>query len=252
MNLSLSHARRMLAPLALSAALLALPGLASAGAVTSATAVALFDPVDADPGIDVTYQFNTADTVSGTRIRGNAIASALQTPNTNIAEELFFQDQDAQSQAEAYKTGKMELGSASAAISNEAYVMMENTTGTDGNVTLGWEYMLEAIQQVTGIHSFASAYAYAEILMFDDFFDFYLQQSVQALYDGDQHDGDQMAKTEDGGEVTLFVPANGSNLLTIQLITEADAQFVVPAPATIALLAFGLIGMTQTLRRRRV
>jgi hypothetical protein len=42
----------MLAPLALSAALFALPGLASAGAVTSATAVALFEPVDADPGID--------------------------------------------------------------------------------------------------------------------------------------------------------------------------------------------------------
>jgi hypothetical protein len=124
--------------------------------------------------------------------------------------------------------------------------MMENTTGTDGNVTLGWEYMLEAIQQVTGIHSFASAYAYAEILMFDDFFDFYLQQSVQALYDGDQ-----LATAEDdGGEVTLFVPANGSNLLTIQLITEADAQFVSPGAGTIALLAFGLVAMGMSRARR--
>jgi hypothetical protein len=245
MNLFISHARRVLAPLALSAALLALPGLASAGAVTSATAVALLELIEADPDIDVNYQFNTADSFSNTSTSGNAIASALQTPDTNIAEGLFFQDQDVQSQAEAYKTGKMELGSASATISNEAYVEMVNNTATDGYVTLSWEYMLEAIQEVTGSHSFASAFAYAEILLSDDSFGFYLQQSVQA-----QYNGDQMAKTDDSGDVRLLVPANGSNLLTISLVTEADAQFVVPAPATIALLAFGLIGMTRMLRRR--
>jgi hypothetical protein len=243
MNLFISPARRVLAPLALSAALLALPGLASAGAVTSATAIALFERVDFDPNITVTYEFATADTVSSASTSGNAIASALQTPDTNIAEELFFQDQDVQSQAEAYKTGRTDLGSAIAAITNEAYVVMENTGTSDGSVTLGWEYMLEAIQQVTGIHSFAYAYAYAEILMFDDFFDFYLQQSVQALYDGDQ-----LATAEDDGEVALFVPANGSNLLTIQLITEADAQFI-PVPTTIGLLAAGLLGMRSVRRR---
>jgi hypothetical protein len=243
MYMNFDNGRRALAPIALAAGLLALPGLASAGTVTSATAVALFERIDYDPNITVTYELSTADTVSTTRTSGNAVASTLQTPNTDIAEELFFQDQDAQSQAEAYKTGKTGLGSASAAISNEAYVVIENTGTSDGSVTLGWEYMLEAIQQVTGIRSFASAFAYAEIVMFDDFFSFDISESVQALYDGASS-----MTAEDFGEVTFDLPAGGINVLTIQLITEADAQFV-PVPATAALLALGLLGLRGVRRR---
>ncbi len=243
MHLFISPARRVLAPLALGAALLALPGLASAGAITSATAVAVFELVDADADIAVTYEFDTADTVSSTSISGNAIASTLQTPDTNIADALFIQGQDAQSQAEAYKTGRTDLGNARAAISNEAYVVMENTGTTAGSVTLGWEYMLEAIQQVTGIRSFASALAYAEIVMFDDAFSFDVNESLQALYGGAPS-----GTVDASGEVTFDLAPGETNVLTIQLITEADAQFI-PVPATVGLLALGLLGLRSVRRR---
>jgi len=239
----ISLSRRALASVALSAALLALPGLTQAAAITSATVTALFERVDFNPDITVRYEFDTADTVRSTSTSGNAIASALQTPETNIAEALFFQDQDAQSQAEAYKTGKGGLGSASANISNLAYVVLENSGPSDGNVTLGWEYSLEARQEVAGIHDFADAFAYAQIVMFDDFFAFDVDESVQTLYGGDQ-----LATAADDGEVTLFVPAGDSNVLTIQLITEANAQFV-PVPATAGLLALGLLGLRGVRRR---
>jgi hypothetical protein len=138
MSMFTNSARRALAPIALTTALLALPGLASAGAMTSATAVAQFELIDADPGITVTYEFFTADTVRSTSTSGNAIASVLQTPVTDISEALFFQDQDAQSQAEAYKTGKTGLGSASANISNEATIVLDGSSSAGGIVTLGW------------------------------------------------------------------------------------------------------------------
>jgi len=237
-----SHARRALAPITLGAALLALPGLAGAGAVTSATAVAQIDLVDAGPDVTVTYEFFTAETISSTSASGNAVFSALQTPDTDIDELLFFEAQDAQSQAEAYTTDGWGLGSADAEISNEGAVVMTNSGSSDDFVTLGWEYFLEVVQTVTGYHDFASAYAYAEVVMFDELFDFYLNESIQALYDSDPS-----STAADLGAITLRVPAQDSNTLTIQLITEADAQFV-PAPATPALLALGLVGLRA--RRR--
>ncbi|ESQ08282.1 MAG: hypothetical protein N838_31015 [Thiohalocapsa sp. PB-PSB1] len=244
MLMTFSRVGRALAPIALATGLFALPGLASAGAVTSATAVALFELVEADPDITVTYEFFTADTVFGTSTTGNAIASVLQTPDSDIDELLFFVDQDAQSQAEAYKTVHSDLGAAEANLSNEATIVLDGTNSTTGGtVTLGWEYTLEAIQQVTGIHDFASALAYAQIVMFDNTFTLDIDESIQALYDGEQS---MMAA--DGGEISLTVPAGGFNFVTVQLITEAEAQFV-PVPATAGLLVLGLLGL-RTIRRR--
>jgi hypothetical protein len=243
MHLLFNDVRHALMPITLGATLIALPGLASAGAVTSATAVALFERLDFDPNITVTYELDTAETVSSTSTQGSAVASTLQTPDTSIDEELFFRDQDAQSQAEAYKTGKASLGSASAAISNVAYVVMENTGTSNGSVTLGWEYTLEAIQTVTGIHSFASAFAYAQIVMFDDAFLVDVDEFVQALYGTSPS-----TSLADDGDVTFDLAVGESNVLTIQLITEADAQFV-PVPATAALLALGLLGLSGIRRR---
>jgi hypothetical protein len=240
-----SRLARAIAPIALTAGLLGLPGLASAGAMTSATATALFERVDFNPDITVTYEFFTADTVLNTSTTGNGIASVLQTPDTDIDEELVFQGQDAQSQAEAYKTRRNDLGAGAANLSNEGTIVLEDTGGAGGTVTLGWEYSLEAIQQVTGINNFASAYAFAQVVMFDDFFDLDIDESVEALYAGAQS-----VTAGDSGEITLTVPAGGFNFVTVQLITEAEAQFV-PVPATAALLALGLLGL-RGLRRRAV
>lgn len=245
MHTSLHTARRALAPIAIVAGLFALPGIAGAGAVTSATAVAQFELIAADPDIDVSYEFFTADTVSGISTTGNSTASVLQTPNTDTIEPLFFVAQDAQSQAEAYKTRRNDLGAASANLSNEGTIVLDGTNSPGGTVTLGWEYFLTAAQNVTGINGFASAFAFAQVIIFDDFFGLDLEQSVQALYDGAESE-----TADDFGEVTLTVPAGDYNYVTVQLITEADAQFV-PLPATAGLLALGLLGL-RSIRRRAV
>jgi hypothetical protein len=246
--MTFSRVGRALAPIALTTGLLALPGLAGAGAITSATAVAQFEILDADPDIAVTYEFFTADTVRDTSTSGNAIASALQTPELDIVEPLFFVRQDAQSQAEAYGTMPNGLATAAANLSNEATIVLNGTNSNGGTVTLGWEYTLEAIQTVTGMHDFASAYAYAQVVIFDDFFTLDIDQAVEALYDGVQS-----MTAGDDGEITLTVPAGDLNYVTVQLITEADAQFrpmsAVPVPATAALMALGLLGL-RGLRRR--
>lgn len=250
MSNRLSIMRNALAPATAGAALLALPGLAAAGAMASATAVGYFDLFAADPGITVTYEFDPADTYADTYTENNAIASGLQWPETLISENLFFQDQDSQSQAEAYPAATAgDLSYGYAALSNIGYIYIENSADQDGYVTLGWEYFLEAFQGVTGQHSDADTYAFAELVLFDDFFDLDVMSQVEVSIGGDS-----ILTAEDWGEVDLFVPAFSSNVVTAMLNTEANAEFItaaVPAPSPLVLMAIGIAGLGCVRRRPR-
>ncbi|WP_295879831.1 hypothetical protein [uncultured Thiohalocapsa sp.] len=248
MTLTFEPLRRAAAPAALAGALLALPGLASAGAITSATANALFSVFGLPTGVTAEYQFAAAQTNSSTTAGGNAVASTLQTPSADLTQNLAlnpFVEQDSQSEAMAYKnTAAKDAGSDAAAfLSNEGTILFANTTGAPVDVTLNWQYFLNVSQTVTGLHSFADAYARAEVLISDFSSGLLIQDTAEVEYPGAG-----ILKVEDMGSALLSVPAGGMSMVSVQLNTQTNAEYV-PLPATTALLALGLFGLRSVRRR---
>lgn len=247
MTITFEPFRRAAAPAALAGALLALPGLASAGAITSATANALFSVFGLPTGVTAEYQFAAAQTNSNTTAGGNAVASTLQTPSTDLTQNLAlnpFVEQDSQSEAMAYKnTAAKDAGSDAAAfLSNEGMILFTNTTGASANVTLNWQYFLNVSQTVTGLHSFADAYARAEVLI-TDFSTLLIEDIAEVDYPGAGS-----LEVEDMGMALLSIPANGMSMVNVQLNTQTNAEYV-PLPTTAALLALGLLGLRSVRRR---
>jgi hypothetical protein len=242
--------QRAATPLALTGALLALPGVAGADAITSATAQAQFSFSYGVPaGVTVEYQFDTAQTNDDTSTGGSAVASALQSPASDLTQDLAtnpFIAQDSQTTAEAYNNGRSGGSAASTYLSNEGRIVMTNTTGTAATVTVDWQYFLGVAQAVTGYHGFADAFAQAEVLLMDSNFDLFVNELVAVtVADG----GDVTGALSDSGTAYLTVPANGSNTLNIQLNTQTNAEFV-PVPATAALLSLGLVGLRVARRTK--
>jgi hypothetical protein len=251
-------ARRATAPMLLAAGLIAAPAAAIAGAETSATATMLLSIEDIDNGgqlgsdVTATYYFDVIPGINpnaNATSSGNAIASALSTPADTLEQELgsLFEpiDQQSQSQAEAYyyKGPPDSRSTASANVSNEGVLEIQNNTGNTYAVMIGYEVFLEAVQQVSGVFGFASAWAFSEYAITDLMGQVDLTGSVSALYDGETR---QELDLSDA--FTLVLGPGEINSLSIQLNTEADAVLV-PVPATAGLLALGLLGLRSVRRR---
>jgi hypothetical protein len=248
---------------------LLLPAAASADAITSANASALLsieEIIDVNTGDDASdalgsditaiYYF---DVIPGNNplliatTTGNAIASAGGTPASTLQDELFsiFQpiDQQSGSVAEAYYTKQApdNRSTAYAASSVEGVLEIENTTGDSYALTIGYEILLQVMQALTGVGVGVAdgyAYAFAEYAITDLLGQVDVAGAVDALAGGPMQDGLDLSDA-----FTLTLDPFGFNAISIQLNTQADAEFRVPAPATGALLALGLIGL-RTLRRR--
>jgi hypothetical protein len=254
-------ARQATVPLLLAAGLIAVPTVATAGAETSATATMLLSIEDIDNGgvldtdLTATYYFDVdpgINPVTTATTSGNAIASALGKPEDSLEQVLGYVyepiEQESQSQAEAYyykgPTPQDSRSTANASFSSEGVLEIENLTANTYRLTIGYEVFLEALQEVTGVFGFASAWAFAEYAITDMMGQVDLTGSVSALSGGTT---DPALLVSDA--FTLELGPNAFNSLSIQLNTEADAVLV-PVPAPLALLAFGLTGI-RVLRARR-
>jgi hypothetical protein len=265
MNSAITLGRRAAVSLALAGALSVLPGHAAAGSTTSATAVVEFSIFGAPTGIDVEYRFDPANTNASESANGNAMAFAGQTPDLDVTDAAYIQSmvvngipmnpvvaQDAQSEAEAYKNGKVGLSDANASLSNTANIVLTNNTGTMQSVDLYWGYQLTVAQSVEGTNSWSDAFAKAALTLADSTFMFFIDDELSL----DNALGDAQSATSKGGTIldpfaaaqTLFIAPNSSNTVSILLSTETNAEFV-PVPATAALLALGLLGLRGVRRR---